>query len=338
MKFRNRVVVVTGGTAGIGRATVRAFARAGASVAVLARDRGRLATTAEEVRELGRHALALPVDVADPDWVEDAATRIEADLGPIDVWVNNAMASVFSPISELSATEIRRVTDVTYLGAVHGTQSALRRMLPRDRGTIVQVGSTLAYRAIPLQAPYCAAKHALKAFSESLRIELRHGRSRVRVTQVHLPAVNTPQFDWSRSRLAGRPRPLPPVFQPEVAARAILYAARHAPRELKVGFPVLGTIWLNKFLPGMVDWYLARNAYAGQEEPALAAGRRPDNLFRSVNWHVGAHGRFGAEASPRSRELDFRLAARRWATAAVATAGIVSAAVIAKRMGDAIAP
>jgi NAD(P)-dependent dehydrogenase (short-subunit alcohol dehydrogenase family) len=338
MTFRNRVVVITGGTAGIGRATVRAFARAGASVAVLARDRGRLATTAEEVRDLGRHALAVQVDVADPGAVEDAAARIECDLGPIDVWVNNAMASIFSPIAELSAAEIRRVMDVTYLGAVHGTQSALRRMLPRNRGTIVQVGSTLAYRAIPLQAPYCAAKHALKAFSESLRVELRHARANVRVTQVHLPAVNTPQFDWSRSKLTGRPRPLPPVFQPEVAARAILYAARHAPRELKVGLPVVRTIWLNTLLPGAVDRFLARAGFSGQEEPALTTARRPDNLFRSLSWSVGAHGRFGAEAADRSRELDLRIAAGRWATAAVATAGLVSAAVIAKRMGDAVAP
>jgi short-subunit dehydrogenase len=248
------------------------------------------------------------------------------------------MASVFSPISELSAAEVRRVTEVTYLGAVHGTQCALRRMLPRDRGTIVQVGSTLAYRAIPLQAPYCAAKHALKAFSESLRVELRHARSRVRVTQVHLPAVNTPQFDWSRSKLAGRPRPVPPVFQPEVAARAIMYAARHAPRELKVGLPVIGTIWLNKFLPGAVDRFLARTAYSGQEEPALISWRRPDNLFEAVDWNVGAHGRFDAEAAPRSRELNLRLAAGRWGTVAAATAGIIGAAVIAKRMGDAVAP
>ena len=338
MNFRNRVVVVTGGTAGIGRATVRAFAHAGASVAILARDRGRLAMTAEEVRDLGRHALALPVDVADAGAVEDAATRIETEVGPIDVWINNAMASVFGPVTQISAAEVRRVTEVTYLGAVHGTQSALRRMLPRDRGTVVQVGSTLAFRAIPLQAPYCAAKHALKAFTESLGVELRHTRSRVRVTQVHLPAVNTPQFDWSRSKLTGRPRPIPPVFQPEVAARAILYAAQRAPRELKVGLPVASTIWLNKFLPAVIDRLLSRAGYAGQEEPAPAPGRRPDNLFEPLDWNVGAHGRFDDEAIEHSRALDLRLSAVTMARTAAAAAGVVGAAVILNRLGDSVAP
>ncbi len=284
---------------------------------------------------MGRHALALEVDVANPGAIEDAATRIESELGPIDVWVNNAMVSIFAPVTQLSAAEVRRVTEVTYLGAVHGTQTALRRMLPRGRGTIVQVGSTLAYRAIPLQAPYCAAKHALKAFSESLRIELRHARSRVRVTQVHLPAVNTPQFDWTRSKLAGRPRPLPPVYQPEVAARAILYAARHAPRELKVGMPVVSTIWANKFLPGMIDRVLARTGFSGQEEPALPSGHRPDNLYLPLNWNVGAHGRFDAEAADHSRALEARLGVRTWVTGAV---GVFVAAVLLKRLGDSVAP
>jgi NAD(P)-dependent dehydrogenase (short-subunit alcohol dehydrogenase family) len=338
MRFRKRVVVVTGGTAGIGRATVRAFARAGASLGILARDPGRLAATAREVRDLGGRALALEADVADSGAVESAAARIESELGPIDVWVNNAMASVFAPIAELSAGEIRRVTEVTYLGAVHGTQAALRRMAARNRGTIVQVGSTLAYRAIPLQAPYCAAKHAMKAFSDSLRIELRHARSRVRVSQVHLPAVNTPQFDWTRSKLAGRPRPLPPVFQPEIAARAILYAARYAPRELKVGMPVVSLIWLNKFLPGAIDRYLSRAAYEGQQEQAGAVRARQDNLYRPVDWNVAAHGRFDAEASERSRALDVRMSARPVVTTVLAAASILGAAAIFKRLGDTVAP
>ncbi|HYN10018.1 MAG TPA: SDR family oxidoreductase [Vicinamibacterales bacterium] len=337
MSFRKRVVVVTGGTAGIGRATVQAFARAGASVAILARDPGRLDATAREVRELGGRALALEVDVADSGAVESAAARIETELGPIDIWVNNAMASVFAPVTELSAGEIRRVTEVTYLGAVHGTQAALRRMVARNRGTIVQIGSTLAFRAIPLQAPYCAAKHAIKAFSESLRIELRHARSRVRITQVHLPAVNTPQFDWTRSKLAGRPRPLPPIFQPEIAARAILYAAHYAPRGLKVGMPV-SLIWLNTLLPGASDRHLARAAYTRQQERAGADRPRADNLYRPVDWNVGAHGRFDDEAAERSRALDVRLSARSWATTAVAAASVIGAAVILKRLGDAVAP
>jgi NAD(P)-dependent dehydrogenase (short-subunit alcohol dehydrogenase family) len=338
MSFRNRVVVVTGGSAGIGRATARAFAKAGATVAVVARDPGRLEATVREIIDRRGRALAVSADVADSEAVEAAASRIEASVGPIDVWINNAMASIFAPISQLSADEVQRVTEVTYLGAVHGTLAALRRMQPRNRGTIVQVGSTLAYRAIPLQAPYCAAKHALRAFSESLRVELRHEHSRVRVTQVHLPAVNTPQFDWTRSRLAGRPRPLPPVFQPELAARAILYAARHAPRELKVSLPVVSTVWLNKFFPGVIDRYLSRTAYIGQEESTPAPAPRADNLYRPVDWQVGAHGRFDPEAETRSLALQIRTSAPQIAAIAVATAGIVGVAAILKRLGDAVAP
>jgi NAD(P)-dependent dehydrogenase (short-subunit alcohol dehydrogenase family) len=337
MAFRNRVVVVTGGSAGIGRATVRAFARAGAAVAVLARESPRLDATVNEIRNRGGRAVAVTADVADADAVEVAASHIEAELGAIDVWVNNAMASVFAPVSQLSAAEVRRVTEVTYLGAVHGTLAALRRMAPRNRGTIVQVGSTLAYRAIPLQAPYCAAKHALRAFSDSVRVELRHERSRVRVTQVHLPAVNTPQFDWTRSKLAGRPRPLPPVFQPELAARAILYAARHAPRELKVGWPVVSTVWLNKFFAGTIDRYLSRAAYAGQEEPTAAPAHRPDNLFQSADWKAAAHGRFDDEAELRSVALQLRTALPPAAIAA-GIAGFVGVIAILKRLGDSVAP
>jgi len=337
MAFRNRVVVVTGGSAGIGRAAVRAFAGTGAAVAVVARESPRLEATVNEIRNRGGRAVAVTADVADPDAVEVAASRIEAKLGAIDIWVNNAMASVFAPVSQLSAVEVRRVTEVTYLGAVHGTLAALRRMAPRNRGTIVQVGSTLAYRAIPLQAPYCAAKHALRAFSDSLRVELRHERSRVRVTQVHLPAVNTPQFDWARSKLAGRPRPLPPVFQPELAARAILYAARHAPRELKVGWPVVSTIWLNKFFPGTIDRYLSRAAYIGQEEPIAAPARRPDNLFQSANWKAAAHGRFDDEAEPGSVALQLRTSLPPAAMVA-GIAGFVGVMAILKRLGDSVAP
>jgi NAD(P)-dependent dehydrogenase (short-subunit alcohol dehydrogenase family) len=315
MSFKDSVVVVTGGTAGIGRATVSALARVGARVAVLARDAARLDATAAEIRARGGRPLALQVDVADSEAVERAASTIESELGPIDIWINNAMVSTFAPIASLTAEEIRRVTDVTYLGAVHGTLAACRRMRSRDRGTIVQVGSTLAYRAIPLQAPYCAAKHALKAFTESLRVELLHDRSHVRLTMVHLPAVNTPQFDWTLSRVPGRPRPLAPVFQPEVAADAILYAARRAPRELKVGAAVASTIWLNKFVPGLIDRVLASRGFDGQQEAQAVPAPSEGNLFAPVEGDVGAHGRFDGEAKSRSLALEARTSPACWTLA-----------------------
>src|SRR5215217_1988495 len=214
--MQGKVVVITGASSGVGRSCVREFARQGARIALIARGRDGLEAAEREVEELGGRALVVPLDVADAGAVESAAAAVEAQLGPIDVWVNNAMLSVFSPVAELSAEEVRRVTEVTYLGYVHGTLSALRRMRPRNRGVIVQVGSALAYRAIPLQAAYCAAKHAIEGFTESLRTELIHDGSNVRVTLVQLPAVNTPQFDWVRSRLSGRAQPVPPIFQPEV--------------------------------------------------------------------------------------------------------------------------
>ncbi len=231
------VAVVTGGSAGVGRAAARAFADRGYDVAVLARGEERLEATRRELESRGVRALALPADVADPEAVERAAARTEAELGPIDVWVNNAMATVYAFAWQVDAHEYARATSVTYLGAVHGTLAALRRMRPRDRGTIVQVGSALAYRGIPLQAPYCAAKHALKGFTESLRTELLHERSSVHVTMVHLPALNTPQFEWGRTKLPRHPQPVPPIYQPEVAAAAIVYAAEHRRRELLVGGP-----------------------------------------------------------------------------------------------------
>src|SRR5918999_1335603 len=224
---RPEVVVITGASAGVGRATVREFARRGAHVALIARGRDGLEAARREVEREGGRALVLPLDVADADAVERAAERVERELGPIDVWVNNAMVSVFSPVREMRPEEYRRVTEVTYLGYVHGTLAALRWMLPRDRGTVVQVGSALCYRGIPLQSAYCAAKHAVQGFTESLRCELIHDNSNVKVTMVHLPATNTPQFDWSRSRMPRRAQPVPPVYQPEVAARAVYHAARH---------------------------------------------------------------------------------------------------------------
>jgi NADP-dependent 3-hydroxy acid dehydrogenase YdfG len=304
-----RVVVVTGASAGVGRAVARAFGERGDAVALVARGTDGLAAAAKEVDAAGGRALALPVDVADAAAVDVAASAVEQELGPIDVWVNNAMVSVFSPVAELRAEEVRRVTEVTYLGSVHGTLTALRHMGARDSGTIVQVGSALAYRAIPLQAAYCGAKHAIEGFTESLRSELRHDRSGVRVTMVQLPALNTPQFEWVRSRLPGRPQPVPPIFQPEVAAQAIVWAAEHAPRELKVGWPTVRAVYLDRVVPGLLDRYLARYGYAGQQAAEPVEADRVDNLFEPLPGDGGAHGRFDREARATSALLDARLAA-----------------------------
>ena len=248
------VVMITGASAGIGRATARAFARRGAFIGLLARDRDRLETTRAEVEELGGKGLVLVADVADETAMEDAARQLEDACGPIDIWINNAMASVFSPIVEMQPEEYRRVTDVTYLGYVWGTLAALRRMRPRNRGVIVQVGSALAYRGIPLQSAYCAAKHAIQGFTDSLRSELIHDKINIHVCQVEMPAVNTPQFSWVRSRLPNKAEPVPPMFQPEVAADAIVFAATHRRREIYVGFPTVKAIVANKIA---LDMYLA---------------------------------------------------------------------------------
>ncbi len=302
------VVVVTGASAGVGRATARAFARRGASLALIARGRDGLEATAKEVEAAGASAVVLPVDVADADGIDEAASTTESELGPIDVWVNNAMVSVFSPVHELTAGEIRRVTEVTYLGYVHGTLAALRRMRGRDHGTIVQVGSTLAHRAIPLQAAYCGAKHAVEGFTESLRCELLHDRSGVRVTMVQLPALNTPQFEWVRTRLPGQPQPVPPIYQPEVAADAIVWAAEHAPRELSVGRSTALALLANRIAPGILDRYLARAGYDSQQLPEPVDADRPDNLWQPVQGDHGAHGRFDRRALPRSLQLVGRMA------------------------------
>jgi short-subunit dehydrogenase len=292
-----RVAVITGAGAGIGRATARAFAQRGYDLGLISRDADRLEAAADEVRAEGHRALVLPLDVADADAVEAAAERVEGELGPIDVWVNDAMTSVFAPIDQLQPDEIHRVTDVTYHGTVHGTLAALRRMRLRDRGVIVQVGSGLAYRSIPLQAPYCGAKAAVRAFTDSLRSELIHDGSNVRVTMVHLPAVNTPQFAWVRSRLPKAAQPLPPIYQPEVAARAIVWAAEHPRRELFVGWPTKVAVLGQKLAPELMDRYLARSAWEGQltDDPARAG--RPDSLDEPVAVDVGAHGTFDASAS-----------------------------------------
>ena len=295
---RPKVVVVTGASAGVGRATAVAFAARGAHVALLARGEAGLAAAKWEIEAAGGTALALAVDVADASQVELAAAAVEQELGPIDVWVNNAMVSVFSPVKEMTPEEIRRVTEVTYLGTVHGTLAALKRMLPRDHGAIVQVGSALAYRGIPLQAAYCGAKHAIQGFNESLRCELLHDHSRVRVTMVQLPALNTPQFDWVRTRLPNHPQPVPPIYQPELAATAILWAADHDRREVTLGTPALLAILGDKIAPGLLDRFLARTNIEAQQTDRPVDPTRPDNLFDPVDADRdhGAHGGFDAMA------------------------------------------
>jgi NAD(P)-dependent dehydrogenase (short-subunit alcohol dehydrogenase family) len=305
-----KTIAITGASAGVGRATVRRFAREGARIGLMARGRERLDRAAAEVEQLGGEALVIPLDVADADAVDGAAENIENRFGPIDVWVNNAMATVFAPVRDTTPEELRRATEVTYLGSVWGTMAALRRMAPRDRGTIVQVGSALAYRAIPLQAAYCGAKHAIRGFLESLRTELLHDGSNVRVTMVELPAHNTPQFRWSRAKMPRAPQPVPPIFQPELAAEAIFYAAQSRRRELVVGWPTLKAIYGEKLAPGLLDRYLARNGYEAQQTDERLDGERAGNLFEPVDGDFAAHGPFDDQARPRSLlfDLDRRLA------------------------------
>jgi len=301
MKTRSKqVVVITGASAGVGRATVRAFAKRGADIGLIARGTDGLEAARREVEAAGGRAVVLPADVADPDQVDAAASRVERELGPIDVWVNNAMVSVFSPVRELQPDEVRRVTDVTYLGVVHGTLAALRRMLPRDHGAIVQVGSALAYRGIPLQAAYCGAKHAIQGFTESLRCELLHDRSHVHVTMVNLPAMNTPQFDWVKSRLPRQPQPVPPIFDPEIAAQAIVWASARRRRELSVGSPTAVAIAVNKVASGLLDRYLAETGYDSQQTDEPADPHRPNNLWHPLPGDHGAHGRFAGRSVHRS--------------------------------------
>lgn len=301
--MKQDIVVITGASAGLGRATAREFGKHGAKVGLLARGVDGLEGAKREIEALGGTALVLPTDVADANAVERAAARIEEQLGPIDIWINNAMASVFSPVKEMKPEEYKRVTEVTYLGVVYGTLAALKHMLPRNRGSIVQVGSALAYRSIPLQSAYCGAKHALAGFTDSLRCELIHDKSNIRLTMVQMPALNTPQFGWVKSRLKHKAQPVPPIFEPEVGARALYWAAHHDRRELYVGWPTVEAIVANKIAPGALDHYLARTGFDSQQTPEPEDPNRPDNLWQPVPGDHGAHGSFDARAQKASWEL-----------------------------------
>lgn len=297
------IAVVTGGTAGIGRATVREFARNGYDVAILARGKDGLEAARREVEETGKRALAISTDVARWDAVEAAAEQIERELGPIDIWVNNAFAGIFSRFMDVTPDEYERVTQVTYIGQVNGTRAALKRMLARDRGKIVLVGSALAYRGIPLQSAYCGAKHAIQGFIDSVRTELLHDKTNVSITMVQMPGVNTPQFDWIRAKLPGQPRPVGKVYQPEVAARAIFAAAHSDRKEMLVGLPTLEAVWANKFASSMMDDYLAATGFESQQRPERVEPDRKDNLFEPVMGDHGARGSFDDEAVDSSAEL-----------------------------------
>jgi NAD(P)-dependent dehydrogenase (short-subunit alcohol dehydrogenase family) len=330
---RPEVVVVTGASAGVGRATVQRFARQRARLGLVARGRERLEATAREVQELGGEALVLPLDVADHDAVEDAAAQVEERFGAIDVWINNAMATVFAPVRATTADEFRRATEVTYLGFVWGTMAALRRMAPRNRGTIVQVGSALAYRGIPLQAPYCAAKHAIQGFTESLRTELIHDAIDVHVTMVQLPAHNTPQFSWSRTKMPRHPQPVPPIFQPEVAAEAIEYAAHHRRRQIYVAWPAVKTILADKVAPGLLDLVLGVTGYRDQQLDEPVDPDRPSNLFEPAPGDWAAHGRFDDRSCDRSALLWANLH-REWLGLAVGAGTALVAGIASARRRD----
>ncbi len=296
-------VVITGASAGIGRAVALEFARTGCNVALMARGVERLESAAQQARQFGVQALVVPVDVADADALDAAAARVETVLGPIDVWVNNAMVTIFAPVHATRSDEFRRVTEVTYLGQVHGTLAALRRMRRRNRGTIVQIGSALSYRAIPLQSAYCAAKFAVRGFTDALRVELARERSRVRLTMVQLPAVNTPQFDWARSRIAEKARPIPPIFQPEAIAPEVVRAAREAPREVWIGHSTAKTIIGAMLIPEMSERFLPRQGNDGQFTPA-SDGTHADNLFSPPPGDPGARGRFDNQACTKAAAFE----------------------------------
>jgi short-subunit dehydrogenase len=327
----SKIVVITGAGAGVGRASVGEFARHGYDVALLSRDPGRLEEAAVEARAFGVRALPIPTDVADAEAVEAAATRVEEELGPIDVWVNVAMATVFSPVAKLTAKEVARGTAVTYLGQVHGMMAALRRMTPRDRGSIVNVGSALAYRSVPLQSVYCGAKFAIRGFTDSLRSEILHDRLNIKISMVDLPAVNTPQFSWALNKTGHRAQPVPPIFQPEIPARAIYFAAVHPRRQTWIGFPTVKAILANRIAPGIIDRYLASAGYSGQLESEPLPDNAPNNLFEPVPGPYGAHGRFDQRARNYSWEV-FTSRHRNAMWAIVAASALLAIHRVAKRL------
>jgi short-subunit dehydrogenase len=298
--LEDKVVVITGASAGVGRAVCYAFAKQGANLGIISRNEDRLLSLKKELQPYNRKVAIAALDVSDADELDRVATMFEKQLGPIDIWINNAMVSVFSPIKEMTPEEYKRVTEVTYLGVVYGTLAALKRMLPRDKGVIIQVGSALAYRGIPLQSAYCAAKHAVQGFHDSLLAELLHEKSNVKVSMIQLPALNTPQFDWARSRMPKKAQPVPPIYEPEVAADAILWAVQHYRREYVVGFSSWKAIYGNNFFPSLADKFLARVGYKQQQTNEQKEIDQPDNLFNSVPGSFGAHGRFDARAKKRS--------------------------------------
>ncbi|MGW2630531.1 SDR family oxidoreductase [Streptomyces chattanoogensis] len=305
-----QTVVITGASAGTGRAIARLYAGRRANIALLARGRAGLEAAAAEIEQAGGRALVLPTDVADQDEVEAAAETAQATFGPLDVWINTALTSVFAPFTEIEPAEFKRVTDVTYLGYVNGTRTALRRMLPRNRGTVVQVGSALSYRSVPLQSAYCGAKHAINGFTSAVRTELLHRKSDVNITVVHLPALNTPQFSWVLSRLPKHPQPVPPIYQPEVAARAIAYAADHPRRkQYYVGASTAATIWANTIAPGLLDRYLARTGFDSQQTDEASPDNRTTNLWQPADdlagHDYGAHGIFDSQARAHSAQAAF---------------------------------
>lgn len=319
---KREVVVITGASAGVGRATAKAFAMRGSRIGLLARGKDGLAGAQADVEAAGGEALAVSTDVASSDQIESAAEEIEKKFGPVDIWVNNAMTTVFSPLKEITPQEFKRATEVTYLGTVYGTMAALKRMIPRNKGTIVQVGSALAYRSIPLQSPYCGAKHAIAGFTDSLRSELIHDRSNIHLTMVQMPALNTPQFSWCRTRLPRHPQPVPPIFQPEVAAEAIVWAAHHRRREVFVGGPTVQAIEGNKVAPGWLDAYLAHNCYDAQQTDEPVSPNRPNNLFEPVPGDHGAHGIFDHKAHKSSAQLWQTTHRSAWVPAGVGLAAL----------------
>jgi short-subunit dehydrogenase len=314
----SEVVVITGASAGVGRATAREFGKHGARVALLARNEEGLEGARKEVEAAGGEALPIPTDVSDPEQVEAAAEKVERELGPIDVWVNDAIAVIFSPFKGIELADFKRSTEVCYLGTVYGTKAALKRMLPRDRGTVVQVGSALAYRAIPLQSAYCGSKHAIRGFTDSVRTELLHDGSGVHITMVQLPAVNTPQFDLSKTNLPKHPQPVPPIYQPEIPARAIYWAAHQRRREVRVGLSSTIVIAGNKLLPEFGDWYLAKTGYSSQQADQPVDQNRPDNLYEPVPGDHGTHGIFDEQSHEESPQL--------WATEHLGLLAIAGAA------------